>query len=70
MPYLRIVGHLVFAWLWARMAALSHGHDDAFHRAKWATARFYYARLLPEAAMRAREALAEAAVLMSEDAFG
>ena len=69
-PYLRIVGHLVFAWLWARMAALSHGHDDAFHRAKWATARFYYARLLPEAAMRAREARAGAAVLMSEDAFG
>ena len=46
--YLRIVGHLVFAWLWTRMAALAVGRDDAFHRAKLATARFYLARLLPE----------------------
>ncbi len=69
-PYLRVVGHLTFAWLWTRMAALAIGRDDAFHRAKLATARFYFARLLPEAAMRAAEARAGAAVLMDRDAFG
>ena len=40
-PYLRLMGHLVYAWLWARMARLSLGRqDEAFHRAKLATARF------------------------------
>ncbi len=66
--YLRIVGHLVFAWLWTRMAALAVGRDDAFHRAKLATARFYVARLLPEVEMRLREARAGAGVLMAMDA--
>ncbi len=49
--YLRITGHLVFAWLWARMAriALQHeGDGDPFYATKLATARFYYAKLLPE----------------------
>jgi alkylation response protein AidB-like acyl-CoA dehydrogenase len=70
-PYLRIVGHLVFAWLWARMAALSVGRDDEFHRAKLATARFYFAWLLPETAQRFLEARADTATLMSlpADAF-
>jgi len=70
-PFLRIAGHLAFAWLWARMAALSLGKDDDFHRAKLATARFYYARLLPEVEMRLREARAGAALLreMPDAAF-
>ena len=38
-----------------RMAALATGRDDAFHRAKLATARFYFARLLPETAQRFAE---------------
>jgi len=64
-PFLRITGHLAFAWLWARMAALSLGKDDDFHRAKLATARFYFTRLLPETAMRLQEARAGAASLMT-----
>ena len=70
-PYLRITGHLCFAWLWARMAALAIGRDDAFHTAKIATARFYFAWLLPEVEQRFREARAGAPSLMAmpADAF-
>ncbi|WP_374472904.1 acyl-CoA dehydrogenase C-terminal domain-containing protein [Arenimonas sp.] len=70
-PYLRIVGHLCFAWLWARMAALALGKDDEFHAAKLATARFYFAWLLPEVEHRFREARAGAPTLMAlpADAF-
>ena len=70
-PYLRITGHLCFAWLWARMAALAIGKDDDFHTAKVATARFYFAWLLPEVEQRFREARAGAPSLMAlpADAF-
>ena len=64
-PYLRIVGHLCFAWLWARMAALAIAKDDPFHAAKLATARFYFAWLLPEVEQRFREARAGAPSLMA-----
>jgi alkylation response protein AidB-like acyl-CoA dehydrogenase len=49
-PYLRLLGHLCYAWLWARMAAiaLADASGDAFYRGKLETARFYFARLLPE----------------------
>jgi len=48
--YLRLIGHLTYGWLWARMAALAleHAGDDDFYRAKLATARFYFAKLFPE----------------------
>jgi hypothetical protein len=51
--YLRICGHLVFAYLWARMAKVAldqQGSGDPFYAAKLHTARFYFARLLPETA--------------------
>jgi hypothetical protein len=51
--YLRICGHLVFAYLWARMARIAldkQGGGDPFYAAKLHTARFYFARLLPETA--------------------
>ncbi|MDH3460733.1 MAG: acyl-CoA dehydrogenase C-terminal domain-containing protein [Burkholderiaceae bacterium] len=51
--YLRICGHLVFAYLWARMAKLALekvNGGDPFYKAKLATARFYYAKILPETA--------------------
>lgn len=50
-PYLRLIGHLLLAWLWARMAAiaLTRGDADAaFYRTKLLTARYYYQRRLPE----------------------
>lgn len=51
--YLRLIGHLVLALLWARSAGLAMKHDqstDAFYAAKVATARFYYRQMLPETA--------------------
>jgi hypothetical protein len=55
MDYLEFTGYLCLAWCWARMAAVSFaalhkGQADAdFHKAKIATARFYFRRLLPRA---------------------
>jgi hypothetical protein len=49
--YLRIAGHLVLAWLWARMAQASHeaaGQGDAWYALKLETARFYFTQMLPE----------------------
>ena len=57
--YLRVCGHLVFAYLWARMAKVAlekEGSGDAFYTAKLATARFYFAKLLPETASLIRTA--------------
>lgn len=52
--YLRLFGHYVYAYLWARMAQASLGRgDDPFHAAKRVTARFYMQRLLPETRMLA-----------------
>jgi hypothetical protein len=65
-PYLRLLGHLTFAWLWARMARVAHEHaGDVFYDAKLATARFYYARLLPETASLLQTASSGAANLMT-----
>ncbi len=58
-PYLRVVGHLVFAYFWARMAKIAlekQGNGDTFYTAKLATARFYFAKLLPETAYQIRAA--------------
>ena len=65
-PYLRIIGHLAYAWLWARMAAVSlEKGGEGFHATKLATARFYFAWLLPETAHQFRAARAGAATLMA-----
>lgn len=49
--YLRLLGHFVLAWQWARMAAaaLAPAHrNDNWYALKVETARFYYTQLLPE----------------------
>jgi alkylation response protein AidB-like acyl-CoA dehydrogenase len=49
--YLRILGHLGFAYFWARMARLALPRASSrggIYAAKLATARFYFQRLLPE----------------------
>ena len=73
-PYLRVVGHLVFAYFWARAAriALDHVNDaaasgDPFYRSKLATARFYFAKMLPETASQIRMARAGAKPMMDVD---
>src|SRR5206468_3745835 len=65
--YLRICGHLVFGYFWARMAKVAlekQGSGDPFYKAKLATARFYFAKLLPETAMLIRTARAGAKPMM------
>ena len=68
--YLRLVGHLVYAYFWARMAqvALPKAEADPFYKAKVATARFYFARLLPETEMLAKRIRAGSKVLLSLEA--
>lgn len=53
--YLRVAGHLVMGYFWARMAQvalreIANGNADPFYAAKLQTARFYFARLFPETA--------------------
>ena len=68
--YLRVAGHLVFAYFWARMAKVALAKQDSgdrFYTAKLATARFYFAKLLPETAGLIRSARAGLAPLMAMD---
>jgi alkylation response protein AidB-like acyl-CoA dehydrogenase len=49
--YMRVAGHAVFAYWWARMAKIALEKQDSgddFYKAKLQTARFYFAKLLPE----------------------
>jgi alkylation response protein AidB-like acyl-CoA dehydrogenase len=67
--YLRVIGHLVFAYFWAKMARVAldrvaAADADPFYRAKLATARFYFQRLLPETAYHIRAARSGAKNLM------
>jgi alkylation response protein AidB-like acyl-CoA dehydrogenase len=47
--YLQVFGYTAYAYLWARMAQAASGKalEDDFYAGKLATARFYFARLLP-----------------------
>ncbi|HVT35432.1 MAG TPA: acyl-CoA dehydrogenase C-terminal domain-containing protein [Nevskiaceae bacterium] len=69
-PYLRIVGHLVFGYFWARMARValdkqSGGSASGFYAAKIATARFYFDKLMPEAWAQIKIARSGSASLMA-----
>ncbi|MDP3700697.1 MAG: acyl-CoA dehydrogenase C-terminal domain-containing protein, partial [Hylemonella sp.] len=76
--YLRVAGHLVFGYFWARMAqtalreiaaADSQGKPaDPFYLAKVQTARFYFAKLFPETATLMRTARSGSKALMDTDA--
>ncbi len=71
--YLRVLGHLVYAYFFAQMAKVAlvelekQEHGDPFYRSKLSTARFYFARLLPETATLIRQARSGAANLMALD---
>ena len=68
--YLRVAGHLCFAYFFARMAKVAlekQGSGDPFYTAKLHTARFYFAKLLPETASLIRTARAGLAPLMAMD---
>ena len=71
--YLRVAGHLVFGYMFARMAQvalrkIAEGSTDPFYTAKLQTARFYFAKLFPETATLMRTARAGSRVLMDTDA--
>ena len=71
--YLRVAGHMVFGYFWARMAQvalreIAAGNTDPFYQAKLQTARFYFAKLFPETATLMQTARAGSAVLMETDA--
>ena len=71
--YLRVAGHLVFGYFWARMAQvalqkIAAGSTDPFYVAKLQTARFYFAKLFPETATLMRTARTGSKVLMDTDA--
>ncbi len=65
--YLRVCGHLVFAYFFARSAKIALAKKDSgdpFYTAKLHTARFYFAKLLPETASLIRTCRAGLAPLM------
>jgi hypothetical protein len=71
--YLRISGHLVFAYFWARMAQvalrqIAAGSTDPFYTAKLQTARFYFAKLFPETATLMRTVRTGSKPLMDTEA--
>jgi alkylation response protein AidB-like acyl-CoA dehydrogenase len=71
--YLRVLGHLVFGYFWARMAQVAlrqieAGNKDPFYQAKLQTARFYFARLFPETASLMRTARSGVKNLLDTDA--
>ena len=68
--YLRVVGHMVYAYFFAQMAKVAlekKDSGDKFYIAKLATARFYFAKLLPETASLIRTARAGLPSLMELD---
>jgi alkylation response protein AidB-like acyl-CoA dehydrogenase len=75
--FLRALGHVTCAWLFAQAAGLAtqrlvEGTPDPFYAAKLATARFYFARLLPEASMNlnvARSGMASLSDLREDRLF-
>ncbi|MDR3066622.1 MULTISPECIES: acyl-CoA dehydrogenase C-terminal domain-containing protein [Comamonas] len=71
--YLRVAGHLVFGYLFARMAQvalreIAAGNADPFYQGKLQTARFYFAKLFPETLTLMRTARAGSQSLMDTDA--
>ena len=66
--YLHLFGYTAYAYLWARMAAAAlrqREADPSFHDGKLATARFYFARILPRV-----HSLATAVEAGSESLYG
>lgn len=68
--YLRIVGHLMFGYLWAKAALIAvRNSGDPFYDAKLVAARFYFSRLFPETALLVKRAQVSSATTMDSRAF-
>lgn len=76
--YLRVVGHLVYGYFWARMAKVAlekiaqaeeeAQRPDPFYVGKLQTARFYFSRLMPETSSLMRRIRTGSEVLLDTDA--
>jgi alkylation response protein AidB-like acyl-CoA dehydrogenase len=76
--YLRVVGHMVYGYFWARMAKaaldkIAQAEEEAqrpdpFYLGKVQTARFYFTRLMPETSSLMRRIRAGSDVLLDTDA--
>ena len=69
--YLRVVGHLFYAYFFAKAAKIAlekQSGGDKFYTAKLHTARFYFQKMLPETAMLIRKARAGSSSLMEMEA--
>ncbi len=76
--YLRVVGHMVYGYFWARMAKVAlekiaqaeeeAQRPDPFYVGKLQTARFYFTRLMPETSSLMRRIRAGSDVLLDTDA--
>jgi alkylation response protein AidB-like acyl-CoA dehydrogenase len=67
MPYLRLIGHLALAWMWARAAEVALSRSDSsdpIYASKLATARFYFQRVLPLSSALCAEIRAGSPALM------
>ena len=71
--YLHLFGYVAYAYMWAKIAAaaLPKAGNDSFYAGQVKTARFYFARLLPQAQALAASVDAGSATLMDieEDLF-
>ena len=70
-PYLRVIGHLVFSFSWCHAAGVAMkkvDSGDPFYKAKLITARFYFAKLYPETEALLSQVRAGAGPLMELDA--
>ena len=69
-PYLRVIGHLVFSFSWCNSAGVAMKKKDSgdpFYKAKLSTARFYFAKLYPEITALVAQVRAGSAPLMDLD---
>ncbi len=67
--YLMYSGYIVLAWFWGRMGTLgkagNKSADDIFYHAKYVTAQFYFARILPRTVAHREMIIAGADSLMA-----
>ncbi|MBN8429921.1 acyl-CoA dehydrogenase C-terminal domain-containing protein [Microbulbifer salipaludis] len=62
--YLHLFGYVAYAYMWAKVAAVAAGQADDFYRGQLKTARFYFARLLPQTKALAESVQAGSETLM------
>ncbi|HET7086071.1 MAG TPA: acyl-CoA dehydrogenase C-terminal domain-containing protein [Rhizomicrobium sp.] len=62
--YLRLMGITMLGLMWARMAKVSLGKDDKFHKDKLMCARYWMERMVPECPMLLERIQAGSAVIM------